>query len=363
MDEQKQEEYWCHTCHGVVVPDYTNFSCTICGNDFLEIVDAESPPDGYWDEEEEEEEDFSDEEEYDDEDEMNPWDDARMNPGGFSTGGFQTTQIVFGPNGFQNVSHQGGGGLQNMMQQMMMGFNQQPQGTQQGQQQQNGAGMQGMDPMMAMMQQFQQQMQQTMQAQQQAAQGGVGGAQGTPGMTGLVGMLNGLLGGMQGMGGMGAANPGDYFQGNLEQLMEQLSGQGGKKIDKTSKVYIENIPKVKFSRKTMEDLPCAICQEGFEEGEQVSELVCKHQYHHECILPWLDINSTCPVCRAKLPITDDEARAILESGKEGEGTTTTTTAGDGKDENEDEKGEKDDQGNGNSSNGSGGGSGLVEEVD
>lgn len=41
--------------------------------------------------------------------------------------------------------------------------------------------------------------------------------------------------------------------------------------------------------------------DSFEAGCEVKELPCSHLYHSECILPWLQKNNTCPVCRSALP--------------------------------------------------------------
>lgn len=50
---------------------------------------------------------------------------------------------------------------------------------------------------------------------------------------------------------------------------------------------------------------CAICKDEIVVAEEkVTRLPCKHYYHKECIVPWLGIRNTCPVCRYELP-TDD----------------------------------------------------------
>ncbi|KAF7096629.1 hypothetical protein CFC21_098538 [Triticum aestivum] len=44
---------------------------------------------------------------------------------------------------------------------------------------------------------------------------------------------------------------------------------------------------------------CSVCLGAFQLGETVRLLpACLHLYHVECIDPWLDAHSTCPICRS-----------------------------------------------------------------
>ncbi len=45
---------------------------------------------------------------------------------------------------------------------------------------------------------------------------------------------------------------------------------------------------------------CSVCWEDFKVGESVRQLVCDHLYHEPCIVPWLEIHGTCPVCRYEI---------------------------------------------------------------
>ncbi|CAN6239570.1 unnamed protein product [Urochloa humidicola] len=51
---------------------------------------------------------------------------------------------------------------------------------------------------------------------------------------------------------------------------------------------------------------CAVCKDGVEAGERARRLPCAHLYHDGCILPWLAIRNTCPLCRHELPTDDAE---------------------------------------------------------
>ena len=38
----------------------------------------------------------------------------------------------------------------------------------------------------------------------------------------------------------------------------------------------------------------------FSDGESVKQLECEHCFHSGCIVPWLELHGTCPVCRKEL---------------------------------------------------------------
>lgn len=45
---------------------------------------------------------------------------------------------------------------------------------------------------------------------------------------------------------------------------------------------------------------CGVCQEEIEKEHEARAIMeCMHMFHDFCILKWLEINNTCPLCRAK----------------------------------------------------------------
>ena len=59
---------------------------------------------------------------------------------------------------------------------------------------------------------------------------------------------------------------------------------------------IERLPRVPVSG--MNEM-CIICREDMAEGE-VTQLLCKHSFHPECISPWLLEKEICPWCRRSI---------------------------------------------------------------
>jgi hypothetical protein len=66
------------------------------------------------------------------------------------------------------------------------------------------------------------------------------------------------------------------------------------------------------------DGSCCICLLDFEGDATVRQLVCKHSFHEDCLLRWLQTNITCPLCRHRLTDrpTYDEFAEMLSSDSE-----------------------------------------------
>ncbi|PNX79567.1 E3 ubiquitin-protein ligase ring1-like protein, partial [Trifolium pratense] len=66
------------------------------------------------------------------------------------------------------------------------------------------------------------------------------------------------------------------------------------------KEAVEALPTVKIN----ENLQCSVCLDDFEVGSEANEMQCKHRFHNACILLWLELHSSCPVCRYQLRVDE-----------------------------------------------------------
>ncbi|GMJ04478.1 hypothetical protein like AT1G68070 [Hibiscus trionum] len=46
-----------------------------------------------------------------------------------------------------------------------------------------------------------------------------------------------------------------------------------------------------------EDAECCICLSSYEDGVDLHALPCNHHFHSTCIVKWLKMNATCPLCK------------------------------------------------------------------
>lgn len=123
---------------------------------------------------------------------------------------------------------------------------------------------------------------------------------------------------------------GDYFLGpGLDALMQQLSESdaGRQGTPPAKKDAVEALPTVEVCGGCNEEdaASCAVCLEDYASGERARELPCRHRFHSQCIVPWLEIHSSCPVCRFQLPANDDPKSSCGSGSGSNSGTTTYVT--------------------------------------
>ncbi|KAL9324898.1 hypothetical protein ACSQ67_005543 [Phaseolus vulgaris] len=77
---------------------------------------------------------------------------------------------------------------------------------------------------------------------------------------------------------------------------DKSSGGGGSMVPiETSSAYLATerilLP---------EDAECCICLCSYEDGAELHALPCNHHFHSSCIVKWLKMNATCPLCNTPL---------------------------------------------------------------
>eukprot|EP01125_Pyxidicula_operculata_P011592 TRINITY_DN379_c0_g1_i1.p1 TRINITY_DN379_c0_g1~~TRINITY_DN379_c0_g1_i1.p1 ORF type:complete len:177 (+),score=48.86 TRINITY_DN379_c0_g1_i1:357-887(+) len=101
-------------------------------------------------------------------------------------------------------------------------------------------------------------------------------------------------------------------QNLMEQILERffLSAERGSvnKQPPTSASAIEDLDIINFDESTLKKYKdtCPVCAENFVLGDEARKLPCRHIFHNDCIIPWLNQHNTCPLCRHELPTIDPE---------------------------------------------------------
>lgn len=93
------------------------------------------------------------------------------------------------------------------------------------------------------------------------------------------------------------------IEGNssFDSLLRELASKGGQ--PPATKASIEAMPSVEVGG---DDGECVICLEEWKVGCVAKEMPCKHKFHENCIVKWLGIHGSCPVCRHKMPVDEED---------------------------------------------------------
>ncbi|KAH7421498.1 hypothetical protein KP509_13G060600 [Ceratopteris richardii] len=85
----------------------------------------------------------------------------------------------------------------------------------------------------------------------------------------------------------------------LEERIGNVStGLDGEDVQKCLKTTKHSSAVITITKAEDNDLKCSICQEEYEEGDELGELKCGHGYHTDCIKQWLQLKNQCPICKA-----------------------------------------------------------------
>lgn len=110
----------------------------------------------------------------------------------------------------------------------------------------------------------------------------------------------------------------DEYNVQFGELVEAESNIRGS--PPAAKSVVDSLPSVVLTTEDLveSNVVCVVCKDDISTAVNVTKLPCCHHYHRDCILPWLAIRNTCPLCRHELP-TDD---VDYERRKNGNGSGT-----------------------------------------
>ncbi|KAJ4354159.1 uncharacterized protein N0V89_005892 [Didymosphaeria variabile] len=92
----------------------------------------------------------------------------------------------------------------------------------------------------------------------------------------------------------------------VSQLMEQTANSNAP--GPASQADIDALPRKKITIDMLGDdgnADCSICMDSVAPEEEVTELPCRHWFHHQCVSAWLKEHDTCPHCRKGITKTDE----------------------------------------------------------
>ncbi|KAI7890815.1 uncharacterized protein EV154DRAFT_510273 [Mucor mucedo] len=89
----------------------------------------------------------------------------------------------------------------------------------------------------------------------------------------------------------------EQFLDNLVSQLLEESQNNAKGPPPASKRFMDNLPIVKGDTLDSEE-SCIICKDNLRSSEStVTRMPCGHYFDRDCLLPWLELHHTCPMCR------------------------------------------------------------------
>ena len=97
------------------------------------------------------------------------------------------------------------------------------------------------------------------------------------------------------------------FENFLNILMQNDPNRYGSPPASSSEV--QQLKKEKIDEANLDKykcIECSVCKEKYEIDNSTITMPCTHVFHTDCLMPWLDLHNSCPVCRYELKTDDPE---------------------------------------------------------
>jgi E3 ubiquitin-protein ligase RNF115/126 len=96
----------------------------------------------------------------------------------------------------------------------------------------------------------------------------------------------------------------------------------------------EKIEKSNFEK--FQSIDCSVCKENYKIEEEITTMPCTHVFHTDCLLPWLNLHNSCPVCRYELKTDDPDyenrkkelRRTLSDSNRNGQSNENNSNRND-----------------------------------
>lgn len=104
----------------------------------------------------------------------------------------------------------------------------------------------------------------------------------------------------------------DLMEALQNAFLQQMRGQNytGEKPPASQSAWYEMDDVVIAQKHVDEGTDCGICLQKFKLHDDTKRMPCKHLFHDLCLLPWLQKNNTCPLCRFELPTLDADYESL-----------------------------------------------------
>jgi len=119
--------------------------------------------------------------------------------------------------------------------------------------------------------------------------------------------------GVQVVGNLADYGYGQSLDDILNRTFEEHKSSGP---PPASKRELNRLKKLTITEEHLDSsMQCSVCHDKYLLDDKCHVLPCQHVYHQDCIIPWLNLHNTCPICRFELKTSDKEYEAKKPKSK------------------------------------------------